>query len=130
MSDTKTNSHLAYLSGKTYQVCYPPRTTHSDIFWLDWFKNVSHYNQQGENGRTLVMCIRHELSCGESSMLNTSDLPNDVSECSLWQVLESEVSPKYSLSKRACEGILRRAEARKKALPPLLKAALEEVVKA
>lgn len=33
--------------------------------------------------------------------------------------------PKYFLSARACEGILRRAETRGKTLPPLLKAALE-----
>lgn len=127
MSDTKTGNHPASLFGKTYPVCYPPRTTHSDTFWLDWFKSVSHYNQQGENGQTLVMCIQPELSLGESSMLNTSVSPNAAKECFLWQVLEQEVSPKYSLSKKACEGILRRAETRGKVLPDLLKAALERI---
>jgi hypothetical protein len=35
------------------------------------------------------------------------------------------VPPKYSLSPKACQGILRRANARGKELPPMLKAALE-----
>lgn len=60
-------------------------------------------------------------------MLNTSVSPNAVKECSLWQVLENEVSPKYSLSQKACEGILRRAETRSKTLPDLLRVALERI---
>lgn len=124
MSDNKTDNHPASSCGKTYPVCYPPRTTHSDTFWLDWFRHVSHYNRQGENGQTLVMCIQPELSLGESSMLNTSVSPNAAKECSLWQVLDQEASPKYSLSKKACEGILHRAEKRGKVLPDLLRQVL------
>lgn len=60
-------------------------------------------------------------------MLNTSVSPNDAKECFLWQVLEDEVSPKYSLSQKACEGILRRAEARGKVLPDLLRQALHDI---
>lgn len=74
MLDTKTVSSRAFCCGKTFRVYYPQKTTHSDTFWLDWFKSVSHCNQQGLNGQTLVMCIRPELSRGESSMLNTSGL--------------------------------------------------------
>ncbi len=74
------------------------------------------------------MCIQNAPSSGEPSTLNNSESPNAVKECSLWQVLEGEVSPKYSLSAKACLGILRRAEIRKKTLPPLLKAALEHTV--
>jgi len=47
---------------------------------------------------------------------------------SLSDVLEiGLVPPKFSLSAKACSGILRRAERRGKALPVMLKAALERV---
>lgn len=127
MLDTKTVSSRAFCCGKTFRVYYPPRTTHSDTFWLDWFKNVSHCSQQGENGQTQVYCIQLELSRGEHSMLNTSDSPNDASACSLWQVLEKEASPKYFLSAKACKGILNRAEKRNKVLPATLREALERI---
>jgi site-specific DNA-cytosine methylase len=42
----------------------------------------------------------------------------------LSQILEASPHPKYSLSAKACLGIVRRAEHRGKELPPLLKAAL------
>jgi len=48
--------------------------------------------------------------------------------CSLSGVLETQpVPPRFSLSVKACSGILRRAERRGKALPAMLKAALERV---
>ena len=47
---------------------------------------------------------------------------------SLWQILESNVSAKYFLSRKACAGILRRAERRGKALPTMLEAALSSVI--
>ena len=46
---------------------------------------------------------------------------------SLMDVLESDVPQKYYLSPKACRGILRRAERRGKALPPLLHQALQQV---
>jgi hypothetical protein len=42
----------------------------------------------------------------------------------LSSILQADAPPKYSLSPKACQGILRRAEARGKELPPLLKVAL------
>lgn len=54
--------------------------------------------------------------------------PNDGTVCSLSDVLEiGEVPPRYFLSAKACAGILRRAEARGRALPPHLLAALKAV---
>ena len=44
--------------------------------------------------------------------------------CFLSAILQENVPEKYSLSPKACAGILRRAERRGKDLPPLLKAAL------
>lgn len=46
------------------------------------------------------------------------------SVCSLTEILELDAAPKYSLSPRACRGILRRAERRGRALPPALHEAL------
>ena len=65
---------------------------------------------------------------GERWMLNFSMLPNDAKECFLWQILEpdADVPTKYSLSERACQGILRRAARKKKELQPQLRAILEK----
>ncbi len=56
--------------------------------------------------------------------LNFGAYPNVVEESFLWQILEANVPEKYSLSAKACEGILRRAERRGKELPSLLHFAL------
>ena len=45
----------------------------------------------------------------------------------LSEVLELDVSEKYYLSPKACQGILRRAEKRGKELPSMLKEALARV---
>ena len=52
-------------------------------------------------------------------------VPSDAAASSLSQVLETSTPPKYFLSDRAKQGILRRAQVRNKTLPPTLKAALE-----
>lgn len=54
--------------------------------------------------------------------VNTSEFPNDAGACSLWDILETDVPPKYYLSRKACRGILRRAALRETELPePLMK---------
>ena len=57
--------------------------------------------------------------------LNTGASPNDAQESTLSAILQEEVHQKYYLSPTACLGILRRASARGKELPPVLKRALE-----
>ena len=57
--------------------------------------------------------------------LNTSASPNDAPESTLSEILQDKVPEKYYLSPMACLGILRRASARGKELPPVLKVALE-----
>lgn len=47
--------------------------------------------------------------------------------CSLAEILEPVVARKYFLSAKGCSGILRRAEARKRELPPRLEAVLRMV---
>ena len=63
----------------------------------------------------------------ESWTLSTSECPNDAVESSLSDILEESgsVAPKYSLSPKACQGILRRAKRRKKPLPVALEKALK-----
>lgn len=61
---------------------------------------------------------------GGAWMLNTGVSPNDARESSLSQILQDDPPRKYYLSKTACLGILRRAEARGKELPPQLRDAL------
>ena len=47
---------------------------------------------------------------GEFWTVNTSESPNDAKECSLLDVLESRVHPKYYLSKTAVAGMIRRSK--------------------
>lgn len=56
--------------------------------------------------------------------LNTSESHSAAVECSLSDILEVDVHPKYYLSPRACRGILRRAQRRDRELPPRLHRAL------
>lgn len=65
---------------------------------------------------------------GEFSMLSFGECPSVENASHLSQILEASPLPKYSLSAKACLGILRRAERRGKELPPLLKLALETQV--
>ena len=57
--------------------------------------------------------------------------PSDDAVCSLSDVLEETqaVPQRFFLSRKACEGILRRAERRGKTLPPMLLAALKSVAR-
>jgi len=88
-------------------------------------------SQQGEHGRTLVVCLApKEQSHGGSSTPNISDWPNDAGVCLLSQVLEpaASIHARFYLSSKACAGILRRAAKRGKVLPIQLHRALIGVV--
>ena len=61
---------------------------------------------------------------GECMMRNTGESPNAAVVSRLSQILEATPQEKYSLSAKACQGILRRAERRGKDLPETLKAVL------
>lgn len=63
------------------------------------------------------------LGCGGT--LNTSECLKDAVESSLSVILQDSVPSKYYLTRKACLGILRRAEERKKDLPPQLELALK-----
>ena len=62
--------------------------------------------------------------CGELMTRNTGECPNVAVVSRLSQILEETPHPKYNLTAKACQGILRRAERRGKDLAKLLKAVL------
>ena len=62
--------------------------------------------------------------CGELTTRNTGECPNVAVVSRLSQILEETPHPKYNLTAKACQGILRRVERRGKDLPKLLKAVL------
>ena len=62
---------------------------------------------------------------GEFTMHSFGECPNVENVSLLSQILEENPLPKYSLSARACAGILRRAESRGKKLPELLEETLK-----
>ena len=81
---------------------------------------------------------------GEHMTLNTGERPSEIAVqemCSRWglhsvaeesrlsQILEEHPHPKYNLSDKASAGILRRAQARGKELPELLRVTLEKQAK-
>ena len=68
-----------------------------------------------ENGRLL----------GDFTMHSFGESPREENESRLSQILTDCPHQKYSLSAKACSGILRRAEARGKELPVALRRALE-----
>ena len=70
--------------------------------------------------------VKGAESHGERSMLNFGASPNTARGSSLSQVLENGGGTyRYSLTPKACAGILRRAKAKGKKLPELLEAVLE-----
>jgi hypothetical protein len=83
---------------------------------------------------TLEPCSGPWLTSGMGSRtqfltLSTSESRNAADACSLSDILETtgEHLAKYSLSPKACQGILRRAQRRGKQLPLALELALEQV---
>lgn len=91
---------------------------------------LQYLNLRKESGN-LLGAVWETVSAlpGVSTTLSTGAFPNDERESTLSQILEVSAPEKYSLSRKACEGIIRRAERRGKILPPMLMEALEEVIR-
>jgi len=64
------------------------------------------------------------LLLGEYTMRSFGEYPSEERESRLSQILEDNPHPKYYLSAKACQGILRRAQSRGKALPKILEQVL------
>ena len=82
----------------------------TDGLWLD--------ASQAEQGNGVWLGAYTMPSFGES--------PKEENASRLSQILVDSPLPKYYLSAKACQGILNRAEKRKKELPEILKKALQE----
>lgn len=83
--------------------------------------------QSGRWGGAEWSEFRSVTSHGGSLTLSIGEFPSAAVESSLSQILQNstDVPQKCYLSSRACQGILRRAARRGRALPPSLKIALE-----
>src|SRR5690554_1838903 len=126
MFDPQKEEKSASSGGKTSPASSATKEMRSAASLRPWWANPNRFSHQGENGRTLVVCMDpKEQQHGGCWMPNISAWPNDAAVCSLSQVLEEGSIPqRYFLSPKACAGILRRAEARGKTLPAALLSAL------
>jgi hypothetical protein len=105
-----------------------PSARSSAPLWAATPHSFRHKNAEGGGQTRVWLMDPKDARHGERLMRNFSDWPSDGSACSLSSVLETGPIPqKYYLSGKASAGILRRAEKRGKALPELLKQALESV---
>jgi hypothetical protein len=78
----------------------------------------------GQNPAVTMIAMDDGRLLGEYTMRSFGECPREENVSRLSQILEDSAHPKYSLSARACTGILNRAERRGKELPVELKEAL------
>lgn len=125
----RTNGNgLRNVVWETSSASCPPRTTPSDASLPDLWAQTALSCRQADGQTRAWFLDRKDGLRGEFSTLNTSEWPNDAAVSSLSQTLETGPIPqRFFLSRKACAGILRRAEKRGKELPEQLRAALESV---
>jgi len=80
----------------------------------------------GQNPGVITLRMDRGALLGEYTMLSFGESPKEENVSRLSQILEDKAHPKYSLSAKACQGILNRAIRRGKELPEELKIALEQ----
>ena len=83
------------------------------------FLNLVNGNKQEKSWES------HLVLHGECWMPSISESPKEERESSLSQILQEEVPNKYYLTKKACRGILARAQMKQKQLPLVLERALQ-----
>lgn len=90
---------------------------------------IQYLDLRAENGNPPERSwVTGSASHGGCLTLSIGASPSAAVESILWQILEGDAPEKYYLSAKACAGVLRRAERRGKALPKMLREALEEAV--
>lgn len=90
---------------------------------------IQYLDLRAENGNPPErLWAMGSASHGGCLTLSIGASPSAAAESTLWQILEEDAPERYYLSAKACAGILRRAERRGKALPKMLREALEEAV--
>lgn len=115
------SEHLVATKGKTSQPC-SKRSSKSSSRKPPVLKCLKRVGLPGEG---ITMKWEDDGAwCGELTTRNTGECPNAVVVSRLSQILEETPHPKYNLTAKACQGILRRAERRGKDLPKLLKQVL------
>ena len=82
--------------------------------------------RKGENGLLWLPTSQDSPLSKLCLTLNCGEYPRFPNPTKLSQILEPDVDPKYNLSPKACQGILKRAEKRGRALPPALESALRK----
>lgn len=82
--------------------------------------------RDGENPGAITLTMAPGALLGEYTMLSFGEYPSEENGSRLSQILEECPHPRYSLSARACAGILTRAKRRGKKLPEELERALQE----
>ena len=98
-----------------------------------WFGKTSPASCRRTEDGTLEASSGRWLNSGMGShtefvTLNIGEWPSDADVCLLSDTLETgDHLQRFSLSEKACQGILRRAERRGKTLPEALQIALEDV---
>jgi hypothetical protein len=123
---TEENPFL--FSGKMSPECLQPQIMHLDASLVNWL--AQSFKLEPQKGNTQVQVWlpdESELQHGAYWMPNISEHPREEEDSfSLHQMLEGggQILQKYYLSIQACQGILRRAEARGIALPEELKLVL------
>lgn len=115
------------VNGPTVDATTP---TWEDGAWptAPWMHNIGGPHS-GENGLLSWPTSTASRRGTYSLTLNTGEKPRKNNPSRLSEVLEENADERYSLSAKACQGILNRAERRGKELPPELKAALEAQAK-
>ena len=128
------SEHSAATEEKTSTPCWKKLrvSQNQDFLYLDCRKSGSGQKQEPST-------VMGGLSLGELTTLRTGEKPSETAvqemlsvwgphsvaeESQLSQILEVNPLPKYNLTAKACQGILRRAERRGKDLPARLKAVL------
>ena len=81
--------------------------------------------EDGQNPGVTTLKMAPGALLGEYTMHSFGESPKEENVSRLSQILEDSPPQKYSLSARACQGILNRASRRGKELPPELREALE-----
>lgn len=82
----------------------------------------------GQNQDVSMMRWENGQLLGDFTTASFGTSPSEEQESRLSQILEVSAHPKYSLSEKACAGILRRAKERGKELPEILRQALENQI--
>ena len=103
------------------------------LYTMNWGDGASHGEytmhstgeyRKDESGSLLLRILTDSQQAPLYLALDSGEKPQEPVHTKLSEILETDPDPKYNLSAKACQGILRRAERRGKKLPEQLEQAL------